>query len=608
MAKHITTIIPDASIIIEGILSKSLEKKEITTEEIILHESSLSIFQNLAKQNRAKGFFAIEEIQRLQSLSRELGFSVRFSGMRLSNAELQRITLNELDNLIIQIAFDSGGTLYTVDQVLANIAEARGMEFVHLSLKEKIPKLKLDKYFDNTTMSVHLKENLLPSAKKGTPGSWELLTIGKSKLSRDKIQEISREIIEAASISKDGFIEIEREGSTIIQLGNYRIVITKPPFSDNWEITAVRPVKKLDLNDYQLSEKLTDRISGKAEGILIAGSPGMGKSTFAQALTEHYASGGKIVKTVEAPRDLILSDNVTQYAISHGNSSEIHDILLLSRPDYTIFDEMRNTDDFGLYSDLRLAGIGLAGVVHATNPIDAIQRFVGRLELGVIPHVIDTVVFIKDGGVDTVLSLEMTVKVPSGMTESDLARPVVSVRDFETGKSEFELYSYGEETVVIPVKEEKQSSVYKYAAATLEKEFAKYSRNAKVEVIDEHKCVVYVPEENISKLIGKQGQTISELEKRLGIGIDVRPLDEVKQRDTGDSLEFDFKATKKGLDLYFNPEITNTAVDIFVEGDYLMSVQVGKAGKVKLKRNSTIVKVLFDALNAHKQVEAKEQS
>ena len=71
-------------------------------------------------------------------------------------------------------------------------------------------------------------------------------------------------------------------------------------------------------------------------------------------------------------------------------AKEIHDILLLSRPDYTIFDEMRNTEDFRLFADLRLSGVGMLGVMHATKSIDAIQRFIGRIELGVIPHIIDT--------------------------------------------------------------------------------------------------------------------------------------------------------------------------------------------------------------------------
>ena len=52
----------------------------------------------------------------------------------------------------------------------------------------------------------------------------------------------------------------------------------------------------------------------------------MGKSTFAQALAEFYSKQDKIVKTVEAPRDLVLPENVTQYALSHGDAQEIHDI------------------------------------------------------------------------------------------------------------------------------------------------------------------------------------------------------------------------------------------------------------------------------------------
>ena len=70
----------------------------------------------------------------------------------------------------------------------------------------------------------------------------------------------------------------------------------------------------------------------------------------------------------------MLPETITQLAISHG-SSEKCDILLLSRPDYTIFDEIRNTKDFELFADLRLSGVGMVGVLHATKAVDAIQRF-----------------------------------------------------------------------------------------------------------------------------------------------------------------------------------------------------------------------------------------
>ena len=123
-------------------------------------------------------------------------------------------------------------------------------------------------------------ENVIPYAKKGKPGEWQFAKLSTKKLTQEAIREISKEIIENARIRHDGFIEIEREGSIIVQLGVYRIVICKPPFADGWEITAVRPIKQLNIEDYKLSDKLKARIE-KAEGILIAGAPGMGKSTFA---------------------------------------------------------------------------------------------------------------------------------------------------------------------------------------------------------------------------------------------------------------------------------------------------------------------------------------
>jgi ATPase len=72
---------------------------------------------------------------------------------------------------------------------------------------------------------------------------------------------------------------------------------------------------------------------------------------------EFYVKKNKIVKTIESPRDLLVPDEVTQYSFSYAPHSEIRDILLLSRPDYTIYDEVRNQEDFILFKDLRLTGI-----------------------------------------------------------------------------------------------------------------------------------------------------------------------------------------------------------------------------------------------------------
>jgi ATPase len=307
-------------------------------------------------------------------------------------------------------------------------------------------------------MSLHLKEDEVPKAKAGQPGEWKFLELAKKKLKESDLEKISSEIVDAARTLSQSFLERSKRGHIIAQIRNYRIVITRPPLSDAWEITIVKPVKKLDLNEYNLSQRVQNRLSERAEGMLIAGSPGSGKSTFAQALAKKYSELNKVVKSLESPRDMQLPPSITQYSLNKASHNELRDILLLTRPDYTLYDEVRNLEDFNLFADMRLAGVGMAGVVHASNPIDSIQRFIGKIEVGMIPSIIDTVIFIKEGQVQKVYGLRMGVKVPSGLKEKDLARPVVDIYDFDTEDLEYEIYSFGDSTVVMPIKKLKQKS------------------------------------------------------------------------------------------------------------------------------------------------------
>lgn len=290
-------------------------------------------------------------------------------------------------------------------------------------------------------------------AKVGRPGKLKVLPLGEKPLTERELREMVHEIMELAKQDPECFIEIEKGGATLIQYHEYRIAIARPPFSDGFEITAVRPVVKVSLEDYHLSNRLKERLKERAEGILIAGPPGAGKSTFAQALAEFYCSSHKIVKTMESPRDLQVMDEITQYTSLEGDMEKTADILLLVRPDYTIYDELRKTTDFQIFSDMRLAGVGMVGVVHSTRAIDAIQRLIGRVELGMIPMIVDTVIFIKNGEIKEVYSLRTSIKVPSGMRDEDLTRPVVEILDFETGEPRYEMYTFGEQVVVADLRE-----------------------------------------------------------------------------------------------------------------------------------------------------------
>ena len=322
----------------------------------------------------------------------------------------------------------------------------------------------LESYFDEHTMSVHLIENNPPRAKRGSPGDWALVDLSEEILTHEDLDVMANAIIESARNDRFSFIEIEEEGAAVVQLRSLRIAIAMPPFADKYEISAIRPITKLSIEDYNLSPKLMKRLESRAEGILVSGAPGSGKSTFAAALAEFYSRQGNVVKTLEQPRDLQVSEDIVQYSPLDGSMEKAADILLLVRPDYVVYDELRKDSDFQAYSDLRSAGVGMVGVVHAGSAIDALQRLIhgGRVELGQVPSTVDTVIHIEAGRVAKVSSLSLKVKLPTGMSSSqrDLARPVVEVRDFEEGILEYEMFTFGGERVVMPVRGEAATRAY----------------------------------------------------------------------------------------------------------------------------------------------------
>ncbi|MEI8007909.1 MAG: hypothetical protein WCI00_00160 [bacterium] len=47
--------------------------------------------------------------------------------------------------------------------------------------------------------------------------------------------------------------------------------------------------------------------------------------------------------------------------------------------------------------------------------------------------------------------MQLTVKVPEGMESEDLARPVIIITSFLTKQVEYEIYTFGEQIVVMPL-------------------------------------------------------------------------------------------------------------------------------------------------------------
>ena len=603
------TIIPDTSAIVEGAISKIIAKEDLDYPEIIVPEAVVCELEHQANADRNEGINGLKELQKLQEAQDDGKLAITFKGRRPTNYDIKYAKSGEIDSIIRDLARSEFGTLVTNDKVQAETAKAQGIPVYYFKQEYKHEKLSIEDLFDEHTMSVHLKENVVPMAKKGKPGHVDFVKIGTKPYSHTDILEIYYEILEKTRHDPKSYLESNKNGSKVIQFREYRISIAKPPFAEAFEITAVRPVANINLDEYNVSEKLMKRIKENAEGILVSGSPGAGKSTFVQGLAKYYAEDlNKVVKTMESPRDLQLPDEITQYGPLEGNMENTADVLLLVRPDYTIYDELRKNSDFNIFADMRLAGVGMIGVVHATRPIDAIQRISSRVELGVIPSVVDTSIYIEDGEIKEVYETKMTVKVPSGMKEADLARPVIEIRDFETGELKNEIYTYGEQTIVMDLdlinNPEESSSTSKSAVDRLAEQqiLRKIKRlipksKIGVEVISPERANIYINEKYIPKIIGKNGNRIAEIEKDIGISLGVETFENTPTHTShGEKLEVDIIHTKKQLILDLGKSNGMQNFDIFVGGEYLLTATTSRKGEIKIKRGIELSDILLDAI------------
>ena len=178
-------IVADTSVVINGQLIAQIEEGTVRNSEIIIPQAVLDELQSQASNKKEQGFVGLEKIRKLKELSGSHGLEIILKGPHPSTDDIRLAGSGRIDALITDIAKQNDAILYTSDNVQHLVAQAEGVETVFLKPVIKDEALEFLKFFDAETMSVHLKENQHPLAKKGKPGTFTLTTLSDEILSKE---------------------------------------------------------------------------------------------------------------------------------------------------------------------------------------------------------------------------------------------------------------------------------------------------------------------------------------------------------------------------------------------------------------------------------------
>lgn len=621
-------LVPDTSVVIDGRITSLIRQGDCPDAEIIIPEAVVAELESQANQGREIGFSGLAELQRLDRMAQEGLCTVRFVGARPSLDQVRLAAGGEIDAMIRDAAHEHDATFVTSDRVQSEVARAKGLmvQYLRPEIGEFGP-LGIDQFFDEQTLAVYLKELVPPYAKRGTIHDARFVRIRDQPSSEHELVALAQECLERAKRDPDGFIEHESRGITILQIGSMRIAIARCPFVDGMEITAVRPVVDVTFHDYAGTDGLTDRLIGGRSGILIAGAPGVGKTTLAQNCATFLMENGVIVKTMEAPRDMQVPDLISQYTALDGRMEATAEMVMLLRPDYVVYDELRRTEDFRVFADMRLAGVGMIGVLHAENVHAALLRFLSRVDFGTLSRVVDTIVIVEEGEIAHIYDLEFDLRVPDSMPGDGAVTPVVTVVDAATGLTGLEVFRYDGEIVIMPRTQPPpalerprpdQAAAPERALAVpgdergggrqvereLQREIGRFTDGpVEVRLLSDTKAVVYIDDKDVPAAIGKGGKNVAAIVNRIGVGIDIRARSEtgaappggIEEEQTDGAIRI---RTDRRYLAIIAPDQSGRIVDVFAGKEYLFTATVNENGEIHLARTSSIAQEMVKRFTA----------
>ena len=162
------------------------------------------------------------------------------------------------------------------------------------------------------------------------------------------------------------------------------------------------------------------------------------------------------------------------------------------------------------------------------------------------------------------------------------------------------LFRSGEENVIIPVSDAKPatSGTHKLAEEMILQELRKFDPDAEAKLVSDNRAIVRVDNEIVPILIGKKGVTITKLEEKLGIKLDVEPL----APSSGKEVRYEIKEVGNRFDITFDKDLTGQVANVYVGDEYLFSATVGKKSQIRVSLKSDLGKRLLRALVSKQRI------
>ena len=187
--------------------------------------------------------------------------------------------------------------------------------------------------------------------------------------------------------------------------------------------------------------------------------------------------------------------------------------------------------------------------------------------------------------------------------QPDLARPVIEIRNFEDNLLEHEIYTFGEENVIVPVsKKSKKIGIHKLAEDKIRETFKKYDPHSEIEILSDNRVKVYVDEGNIPSIIGRGGSNINEIEKYLQVHVDVVARDSQNITSRKNDLPFTFSESKTALLFTVSREYSSMHADIYVNDEYLASSRIGRKGQIKIPKRSETARDIVSSAKSQNDI------